>query len=308
MRLRSMVGYLLACAAMALIPAPALHANSQNSASAPLAMPIVYHNAQYGFCFLLPADWKGYTIVADKWPGDVPDAQVELLIRNPKWTEDDPWQDIPIVIFTREQWKFGESDDRDWNVAGLNLAEIGRNQRYVFAQPPDRIGSADSKGKDEVQTLMNQNPFQAPCGPPIVYRNTQYDFCFRLPASWKGYSIVTDKWSGGIAGTGDPPKMMQGPLILIRNPEWTEDDPWQDIPIMVFTRAQWRVKEKNGVILSAAGADWGPWGSNARYVFKQPDRWIGYAAVTGFREVQNLIMTHPFQAPCGTNVAQPGKK
>jgi hypothetical protein len=149
------------------------------------------------------------------------------------------------------------------------------------------------------QDSIPQSTAAAPIPTPIVYHNTQFGFCFRLPADWRGYSIVTRKWSGGILSTGDPPKTMQGPLILIRHPEWTEDEPYQDIPIMVFTRAQWRVKQKYGVITSTFGADWGPFGSNAEYVFKQPDRWIGYTDEKGWREVQDLMMTHPFQAPCG---------
>lgn len=305
MKARSVLAWLIGCAAIATVLGRAQDANSSSSQPASIPTPIVYRNTQYGFCFRLPADWKGYRIVAEKWPGDVPDAQEELLIRNPKWTEDDQYQDIPIVIFTRAQWRIGEGSDMNWNVAGLEPTEIGRSRSYVFAQPPGWIGSEDAKGMDEVQALMLQNPFQAPCGPPIVYHNTQYGFCFRLPASWKGYSIVTERWGGGIVGTGDPPKMMYGPEILIRNPAWTKDDPWQDIPIMVFTRAQWRVKEKNGVILSASGAEWEPWGSNARYVFKQPDRWIGYAEVTGWREVENLITGHPFQAPCAQEIKEP---
>lgn len=72
---------------------------------------------------------------------------------------------------------------------------------------------------------------------------------------------------------------------------------------MVFTRAQWRVKQKYGVITSTFGADWSPFGSNAEYVFKQPDRWIGYTDEKGWREVQDLIMTDPFQAPCTNSKA-----
>ncbi|MGB7745211.1 MAG: hypothetical protein WBL41_20740, partial [Terracidiphilus sp.] len=258
MKAPSVAAILFFCAALAPAFAPALSKDSQNSTPVATATPIVYRNTQYGFCFRLPADWKGYKIVT------VPGVRVpELLIQHPKWTADDPRPEIPIMVFTREQWKLGESSDMNWNVAGLEPTEIGRNQSYVFAQPPGWIESEDAEGMDEVRTLMLQNPFEAPCGPPIVYHNAQYDFCFRLPASWKGYTIVTDKWSGGIAGTGDNPKMMQRPLILIRNPEWTEEDPWQDIPIMVFTRAQWRVKEKNGVILSAAGVDVGAIGQNS---------------------------------------------
>lgn len=149
------------------------------------------------------------------------------------------------------------------------------------------------------QNETSQSSPPSPIPTPIVYRNTEYGFCFWLPQDWKGYRIVVDKWAGAVPGIEDPAKMVHGPEILIRNSAWRADDPWQDIPIMVFTRAQWRAKEKNGLILSAAGTDWGPWGSNARYVFKQPDRWIGYAEPKGWREVESLMMTHPFQASCG---------
>jgi hypothetical protein len=155
----------------------------------------------------------------------------------------------------------------------------------------------------QAQDSESQNAVQTPIPTPIVYRNTQYGFCFRLPADWKGYSITVRKWSGGILSTGDPPKIMQGPLIVIRHPAWTEDDPYQDIPIMVFTRAQWRVKQKYGVITSASGVDWGTFGSNTIYVFKQPDRWVGYTDDKGWREVEDLMMTDPFQAPCANSKA-----
>ena len=42
-----------------------------------------------------------------------------LLIQHPKWTADDPRPEIPMMVFTREQWKLGESSDMNWNVAGL---------------------------------------------------------------------------------------------------------------------------------------------------------------------------------------------
>ncbi len=58
--------FLLACAAIAPTLGPAQGANPQSAAPVPLPTPIVYHNMQYGFCFLLPADWKGYTIVVDR--------------------------------------------------------------------------------------------------------------------------------------------------------------------------------------------------------------------------------------------------
>jgi hypothetical protein len=300
MKAQSVSSTLLLCAVLVPAFAPAQDEDSQTAPPHAIPTPIVYRNTQYGFCFRLPADWQGYKIITEKWGTEV-DGYPVLTIRNPKWTEGDPWQDIPIIIFTRKQWEDAANYDENVNVAGLGPTEIGRSQSYVFAQPPRWIGFEDLKGNDEVRTLMMQDPFQAPCGPPIVYHNTQYDFCFRLPAGWKGYKIVTETWSGVIPVTDpgkDPPRMMRGPLILIRNPAWSDDDPYQDIPIMVFAQAQWSEKEKYGVVLSNSGAEWGLFGSNARYVFKQPDRWIGYADAEEEREVENLMMTHPFQAPC----------
>jgi len=144
-------------------------ASSQSSAPAPIPTPIVYHNTHYGFCFLLPADWKGYTIVSEKWSGTVLDTQKtesgpQLLIRHPKWTKDDRWQDIPIMIFTPSQWKIVAADNMAVSAAPIGPAQLGQNKSYVFALPPRWIGFTDAEGTDEVQTLINQNPFQAPCG------------------------------------------------------------------------------------------------------------------------------------------------
>ena len=147
---------------------------AQSATPATTATTLVYRNTQYGFCFLLPESWRGYTIVADKWNGTVLDTQQkedgpQLLIRSPKWTRDDPYQDIPIMIFTPGQWKIVAADNMAVSAAPIGPAELGRNESYVFALPPRWIGFEDAKGIDEVQTLMNQHPFQAPCGD----KNTQ---------------------------------------------------------------------------------------------------------------------------------------
>jgi hypothetical protein len=169
MKCHSIPAILLVCAAIAPALAHAQDSSPQGTVPVPIPTPIVYHNSQYGFCFLLPADWKGYTIVAGKWSGTVLDtgqkeSGPQLLIRNPKWTKADPWQDIPIMIFTPSQWKIVAAENMAVSAAPIGPAELGQNKGYVFALPPRWIGFTDAKGTDEVQTLMNQNPFQAPCG------------------------------------------------------------------------------------------------------------------------------------------------
>ena len=182
MKTHSALCCLLACAAT--VPATLLAQNTPSPASSPTSIPtpLVYRNLQYGFCFRLPADWKGYTIVTQQWSGTMltgPDAgkQTEngpqLLIRNPKWTEGDPYKDIPIMVFTPSQWKLADGANADMAVsaAPIGPAELGQNKSYVFALPPRWIGFYDVKGIDEVQALMNQNPFEAPCG----HKSTQPD-------------------------------------------------------------------------------------------------------------------------------------
>ncbi len=163
MKSQPVFAFLLTCAAM--VPAIAQSQNPTPQSTAP----IVYKNTQYGFCFRLPADWKGYTIVTEKWSGTRMDSEnkengPQLLIRNPKWTQDDPWQDIPIMIFTLAQWKLAEADNLTVSAAPIGPAKLGSNKNYVFALPPRSIGFTDAMGQDEVQTLIDQHSLEAPCG------------------------------------------------------------------------------------------------------------------------------------------------
>ena len=169
MKARSVHALLLVCAATSSAVAQAQDANHQIAAPVSIATPVVYHDSQYGFCFLLPADWEGYTIVTETWSGTILDSQKpehgpRFLIRNPKWTEGDPWQDIPIMIFTPSQWKIIEADNMAVSAAPIGPSKLGESEIYVFALPPRWIGFTDAEGQDEVQALMSQSPFQAPCG------------------------------------------------------------------------------------------------------------------------------------------------
>lgn len=137
----------------------------------------------------------------------------------------------------------------------------------------------------------------------IVYRNIQYRFCFLLPASWEGYSILTDQWKVYEPG---PHQGESGPVILIRHPKWTEKEPYADIPIMVFTLAQWHLVDDGEIILSAAPIGPSELGRNAEYVFAAPARYSMVAEdFQDGKEVIDLIShNNSLHAPCGRQTAR----
>ncbi len=138
-----------------------------------------------------------------------------------------------------------------------------------------------------VSTGCILSPAPAPTPPgPIEYHNSEYGFTFRLPDSWKGYSIIVSNWTGTVSdpNRGDVP-VLQGPLLSIRHPLWTEQNPRQDIPIMVFTHAQWDALQRGEFLVGAAPIGPRELGRDAQYVFALPARYDyasaaehGYAA------------------------------
>lgn len=132
---------------------------------------VVYINKKFGFRFLLPESWRGYSIVAGEWeggdgrtyqPGEaMPPAQKGplILIGHPLSTEADPRQNIPIMIFTRTQWHLIEDDKLIVSAAPIGPSEIGRNAKYVFALPP-RYDYALPTGWEEVAEIIRHHPLR----------------------------------------------------------------------------------------------------------------------------------------------------
>ena len=129
----------------------------------------------------------------------------------------------------------------------------------------------------------------------VIYKNKRYRFRVTLPASWKGFSISISEWTGSVMN--DEWQMIReerGPAIWIRHPLWTEENPRQDIPIMIFTKAQWSIVEKDRMILSAAPIGPGEIGRNKKYVFALPARY-NYAFPVGWEEVEKIIVENSLQ-------------
>ena len=131
----------------------------------PATAPVVYHNADYGLTFTLPADWRGYTVLMQKWEGSSyrpahdPQKTVArgplIILRHPQWTSEHPRQDIPIEVFTCAQWELVHAETINLHAGGID-EEIEHNSRYVFAIY-SRFAAGELTGSEEAGKIVEQN-------------------------------------------------------------------------------------------------------------------------------------------------------
>jgi len=122
-----------------------------------------------------------------------------------------------------------------------------------------------------------------------TYRNEDYGFELTLPDSWQGYSASTTAWHGQLVDGGS--QKFQGPEVIIRNPKWTAKQPWQDLPIMIFTQADWKLVDNETLAVSAAPIGPSKLGENTKYVFATPPRWVGFTDTLGQDEAAEIVKT-----------------
>ena len=124
---------------------------------------VVYKNTQYGFTFNFPNDWNGYSIVSNTWNGNPLNSATgvqngpKLLLRNPNWTSANHYEDIPVLVFTLDQWNSYVAGNFAVSAAPIAASELGRNDKYVFALPP-RWDFDYSTGYQEADTIIQSNP------------------------------------------------------------------------------------------------------------------------------------------------------
>ncbi|MBI5733135.1 hypothetical protein HY967_04265 [Candidatus Jorgensenbacteria bacterium] len=128
-----------------------------------------YKNTEYRFSLSLPISWKGYSVTVDKWTGYAINDELGdtaftdgpvVSIHNPKWTAAVPYQDIPIMVFTLDQWIDLQKEKFHIGATPIGPSELGRNPRYVFALPA-RYNFAFPPGYEEVDRIIQSNPLRA---------------------------------------------------------------------------------------------------------------------------------------------------
>ncbi|MFA6135811.1 MAG: hypothetical protein WC705_00370 [Candidatus Paceibacterota bacterium] len=121
------------------------------------------------------------------------------------------------------------------------------------------------------------------------YINDEYGFELTLTYIWKGYSIITESWEGRILSNND--EIIYGPKIIIRSPQWTKEQSWQDVPILIFTKAEWELIKAENLAVSAAPIGPSKLGENQKYIFALPPRWVGFTDVLGQGEAVEITKT-----------------
>jgi hypothetical protein len=120
----------------------------------------VYTNSEYGFKINFPDSWKGYSIGNKSWQGwevntgEQKYSGIEIVIKNPKTTPQQAWQDIPIMVFTKDVWGLVDGQSVSVSAAPIPPAEIGENLKYVFATPPRWYGFTDDQGWQEAVDIV----------------------------------------------------------------------------------------------------------------------------------------------------------
>jgi hypothetical protein len=155
------------------------------------------------------------------------------------------------------------------------------------------LSPAFAGAQQATSTPANEQAKQNPPGESskdaLLYRNDKYGFTFSLPNEWKGYTIVTEQWEASDAQKG---MVEHGTIINIRPPDWTKEKPRQDIPIMIFTLAQWESVEHGDFFISGTPIAPGELGRNRKYAFAVSRR-VEESDVAGAKEVNEILQRHP---------------
>jgi len=121
-----------------------------------------------------------------------------------------------------------------------------------------------------------------------TYYNPQFGMELKLPPSWKGYKVLTQQWEG--QPLDSRVVSQSGPLIILRHPKWTEQNHYEDMPIMVFTPFQWNLVQEGKLSVGAAPVPPSELGRNSKYIIALPARY-NYDFAIGWEEVDQLVHT-----------------
>lgn len=216
----------------------------------------------------------------EKWQNDLQSAPGRMV--------SSPWPDRIEII------SIDKTAERSYDVRGeiIEITSVEQSNGGFAAKRPITL-TVEKNGDSWFITYVTVGAYLEEKS--VLYKNTQYGFTFSLPISWDNYSIVIGKWEGrAVAGPQSGKIIATGEIINIRHPEWTSQNPRQDIPIMIYTIDQWNSLRNEEFSVGAAPMPPSELASNSEYVFAIPARY-NYAFPTGFEEVENILAKSPLK-------------
>jgi hypothetical protein len=140
--------------------------------------------------------------------------------------------------------------------------------------------------------LDSINVARQPFGFTVFYRDGRYGLTFFLPASWRGYSVSIQQIEDTTYSTAQDEQITVGQtaMITLRHPQWQARAPHQDIPILIFTRAQWDALHHGELWPSIfAGGTMDELWHSPRFVFAMSSRYNSTDEVSGRKEVAEIV-------------------
>lgn len=131
-----------------------------------------------------------------------------------------------------------------------------------------------------------------PLSSGVVYNNAQFGFNFSLPDSWKGYTVISDSWKGN--PLIDNIAAQSGVKLIIRHPNWTDAQHYEDLPILIFSLSQWNMYLAESFSISAAPIQATELARNNAYVFALPARW-DFDYGIDYKEAQEIMANSPIR-------------
>ena len=169
-------------------------ANKETATPVPLAQALVYKNDQYGFSIDLSESWTGYTTIDSQWEGwNVTTGENTqkgpiITLRNPGWIEEDQYEDMPIMVFTLEQWDLIVKEDLSVGAAPIPPSVLGQNSKYVLALPA-RYNYDYKTGWEEVDQIVHMLKASEPSPSAGSTDSPQASSGqFDVPSNWKTYT------------------------------------------------------------------------------------------------------------------------
>jgi len=174
---------------------------------------------------------------------------------------------------------------------GSEMIQDGPEQAVL-----DTSGTTETRG----DTVSHENTHLDHAITNPVYDDETLGLKVVLPESWGGYTFIETSWEASVFdpnadNNSTEHDTVTGLKLIIRHPDYSEESPRQDIPILVLTHEQWsqlseESADPNAISLHIGAAPVGPslLAENDEYVFALPARY-NFEYLEGYEEVETIL-------------------